>query len=851
MATRAIASARSRAPARAREGTSLARARRWTRSPHRGVSGRRSRATRWTLDAVSTEDAEGWRRETSKAKETRPTRTTVADAGRGVDDVHARTRVAREAKRRTAPRGVPGVCDTPRRGDASALGATRVVGCPDDTVNFAVYTSAATAVSLVLWTPEGLARGEIAGEIELDETTNKTGSVWHVALPRCAEDVLYGYRVDGPYEPEAGHRFDKSKILLDPYAKFTVSRPEYGVASKKEDGTEDCWPQYAGGVPKKLRSDGKEDFDWEGVTSPKRPMRDLVVYEAHARGLTADLETKAKPGTYAAIEEALPYLKQLGVNAIELMPCHEFNEMEYHSLNHVTGEFRRNFWGYSTVNFFSPMTRYAEAGADDCGREAAREFKRMIRECHRAGIEVIMDVVFNHTAEGNEQGLTLSFRGLDNRVYYMVAPEGQFYNYSGCGNTMNCNHPVVREFILECLRYWVLEYHIDGFRFDLASILTRASSMWDRANIFGEPTAETPMLEEVVIGTPLQDPPLIDAISNDPVLAGTKLIAEAWDAGGLYQVGSFPHYGVWSEWNGKFRDDVRNFIKGVDGYAGLFAERLCGSPNLYADRSPSASINFVTAHDGFTLRDCVSYNEKQNHANGEENRDGEEHNASWNCGLSCDDDGECWDPEIVALRDRQMRNFVVALFVAQGVPMMYMGDEYGHTKCGNNNTYCHDNALNWIDWSEASSPLAGDGLARFTKQVIALRKKHSAFRLDSFPSADNIQWHGHLPDTPMWDEESRFVAFTLQDKPETDKFYIAFNSHHEPAMLKLPSPPERCKWKLILDTSLESPFDVLSAEDIAEADSYTAEAMFLPGLRKNTYLCADRSAVIFRAVSLA
>ena len=749
------------------------------------------------------------------------------------------------------PAAVRGVCETPTRGNAQALGATRVRGDKDDSVNFAVFSSSATAVSLVLWTPEALAKGEITAEIELDDRVNKTGSVWHVALPKCAENVLYGYRVDGPYEPEKGHRFDRSKVLLDPYAKATVSRPRYGELGKKADGSEDCWPQYAGAVPKKNKKDDREDFDWQGVTSPNRPMSDLVVYEAHVRGMTADLKTKAQPGTYAALVETLPYLKTLGVNAIELMPCHEFNELEYHSVNPAKGEFRRNFWGYSTVNFFSPMTRYAEAGDKDCGRAAAQEFKYMVREAHRAGIEVIMDVVFNHTAEGNEEGLTLSFRGLDNRVYYMVAPEGQFYNYSGCGNTMNCNHAVVREFIVECLRYWVLEYHIDGFRFDLASILTRASSEWDRANIFGEPTAETPMLEEVAIGTPLQDPPLIDAISNDPVLAGTKLIAEAWDAGGLYQVGSFPHFGVWSEWNGKFRDDVRNFIRGVDGYAGLFAERLCGSPELYADgRTPAASINFVTAHDGFTLRDCVTYNEKNNIANGEENRDGEEHNQSWNCGLTCEDDGESCDPEICSLRDRQMRNFMVALFVAQGVPMLYMGDEYGHTKCGNNNTYCHDNWMNWVNWDEANDPLAGEGLARFVRQLTTLRKDNSAFRLPAFPTAENIQWHGHKPEVPLWEEDSRFVAFTLQDTTESPKFYVAFNAHHEPAFVKLPTPPEGQRWKLVLDTALETPFDFVSGDDVAEADLYTAEAMILPSLRRNAYVCVDRSAVIFQAVPI-
>ena len=743
-------------------------------------------------------------------------------------------------------RAVPRVCGTPEPGTASALGATRVENGRKTSVNFAVYSSSATAVSLVLFTRDDLKRGTPTAEIELDEVLNKTGSVWHIALPDCVDDILYGYRVDGPYDPKNGHRFDRSKIVLDPYAKAVVSRPRYGEPGKKADGSEDCWPQIAGAVPKR---NSKSDFDWQGVTSPKRPMSELVVYEAHVRGMTAGLKTKAKPGTYAALVESFPYLKTLGVNAIELMPCQEFNEMEYHSVNPATGEFRRNFWGYSTVNFFTPMTRYAEAGDEDCGRAAAREFKYMVREAHRAGMEVIMDVVFNHTAEGNEEGLTLSFRGLDNRVYYMVAPEGQFYNYSGCGNTMNCNHAVVREFILDCLRYWVLEYHIDGFRFDLASILTRASSMWDQKNIHGEPTAQTPMLEEVAIGSPLQDPPLIDAISNDPVLSGTKLIAEAWDAGGLYQVGSFPHYGVWSEWNGKFRDDVRNFIRGVDGYAGLFAERICGSPELYANgRTPAASINFVTAHDGFTLRDCVSYNNKNNIANGENNRDGEEHNQSWNCGLDETCDGETDDEEIIALRERQMRNFMTALFVAQGVPMLYMGDEYGHTKGGNNNTYCHDNALNWMDWEQANDPLAGNGLARFCRQMTLLRKEHGAFRLPIFPTADNIQWHGHLPETPIWDEDSRFVAFTLRESPESPQFYVAFNSHHEAAALTLPKLPDGQQWKLILDTALEAPFDFISGDDVAEADLYTAEAMITPGLRRNKYVCVDRSSVIFQSV---
>ena len=458
-----------------------------------------------------------------------------------------------------------------------------------------------------------------------------------------------------------------------PWSRATA--PRTASRAKTARPGEECWPQYAGAVPSR-----DDVFDWEGVTSPAHKMADLCVYETHVRGLTA---SDPGGGTYEAVIDKLPYLKRMGFNALELMPIAEFNELEYYSDNPVTGEKRYNFWGYSTVNFFSPKQLFAKSAGEDCGRAANRELKTMVRECHRNGIEVILDVVFNHTAEGNERGLTFSLRGFDNRTYYMVAPEGQFYNYPGCGNTVNCNHPVVRQMIVDCLRHWVTEYHIDGFRFDLASIMTRAPSSWDSS-----PTrvADGTGVDnnEISVGDALGDPPVIAMISNDPVLGEVKLIAEAWDAGGLYQVGSFPHYGKWAEWNGRFRDDARNFIRGFDGYAGFFAECICGSPSLYRDtgRKPHHSINFITAHDGFTLRDLVSYNEKHNDANGENNQDGEENNQSWNCGLGPHEDGENATPVAKVLRDRQMRNFFAALFVSQGTPMIYQGDEYGHTKGG-------------------------------------------------------------------------------------------------------------------------------------------------------------------------
>ena len=742
----------------------------------------------------------------------------------------------------------PGLFGQPTVGAATPLGASLTT----DGVNFAVYTAAeARSCNLCIFTPEDLAAGkDPTVEIPLDPTTNRTGNVWHIALPNASDQMLYGYRVDGPNERHLGHHFNPQMVLLDPYARGVLSgdRKVYGELSKTAKEGNECWPQYAGAVPSR-----NDVFDWEGVESPKHKMQDICVYETHVRGFTADAG-----GTYADLIDRLPYLKRMGFNCLELMPCHEFNELEYYTPIPGTDppEMRYNYWGYSTVNFFSPKQLFARSAGEDCGRAAAREFKTMVRECHRNGIEVIMDVVFNHTAEGNEKGLTLSFRGLDNRTYYMVAANGEFYNYSGCGNTLNCNHPVVRQMIVDSLRYWVTEFHIDGFRFDLASIMTRASAEWDTQNMYGQPTPGSPNMDGVEIGEAVGEPPVIAMISNDPILGKVKLIAEAWDAGGLYQVGSFPHFGKWAEWNGRFRDDVRNFIRGFDGYSGLFAECMCGSPTLYmqSGRKPEHSINFITAHDGFTLRDLVSYNEKHNHANGENNNDGEENNQSWNCGLGPHEDGENATPIAKMLRDRQMRNFFTALFVAQGTPMVYMGDEYGHTKGGNNNTYCHDTELNYMDWGLAKDPVKNQGLSRFCRLMRQFRAKQPALRMSGFPNENNIQWHGHSPNEPSWDEENRFVAFTVKSHEpgaeNSPQIYCAFNSYHLPAKVVLPDPPHGHTWKLVSDTALQPPYDFLDADDIPAQSKAAAEAMIKPSLSANCYTVMDRASIIVRAEPL-
>ncbi|MEM7738201.1 MAG: alpha-amylase family glycosyl hydrolase, partial [Deinococcota bacterium] len=514
-----------------------------------------------------------------------------------------------------------------RTGHPLPFGANVVSGG----VNFSIFSRHAWSCSLVLF-EKGAPKPMV--EIPFPEEFRIGNTYAMIVFDLDPETIEYGYRMDGPFDPDAGHRFDVNKVLMDPYAKVIGGRDVWGTQ-----------PDWNAAYPHRARL-AFDDFDWEGDRPLELPPEDLVIYEAHARGLTKHPSSGVKhPGTFASLREKIPYLKELGINCLELLPIYEFDEFEHSRENPETGEMLMNYWGYSTVGFFAPKAGYAATGK--LGMQVD-ELKALIKDLHKNGIEILLDVVFNHTAEGNEHGPTISFKGLDNQIYYMLTPEGYYYNFSGTGNTLNCNNPVVRDMVIDCLRYWAAEYHIDGFRFDLAAILGR--DPW---------------------GAPLSNPPLLESLAHDPILAKCKLIAEAWDAGGLYQVGSFPSYGRWAEWNGKYRDTARKFLKGDEGQAGEMAQALMGSPNLYGQRGATASINFITCHDGFTLHDLVSYNDKHNWANGEDNRDGSNDNLSWNCGIEGDTD----DPDVLALRNRQMKNAMVMLLMSQGVPMLLMGDE--------------------------------------------------------------------------------------------------------------------------------------------------------------------------------
>lgn len=626
-------------------------------------------------------------------------------------------------------------------------------------INFAVAAKEAQKLSLCLFEENDQ---EIPfKEIELDPLINKTGQVWHILIQGLPPFVLYGYRVT-PDQTKG-----ESYLLLDPYAKLVASHPTWG--SRPNDPYRPLGKVTVGST-----------FDWQGDKFPRIPNKDLIIYEMHVRGFTRDSSSEAMhPGTYLGVAEKIPYLKELGVNAVELMPIHEFNEKEALQVHPRTKERLFNYFGYSTVNFFSPMMRYASQAIQD---KALIEFKTMVRELHKNGIEVILDVVYNHTFEGNEKGPTLSFRGLNRRAYYMMDPQGNYLNFSGCGNTFNANHPLTRELILESLRYWVTEMHVDGFRFDLASILTRAEN-----------------------GAPLGNAPIVDAISQDPILADTKLIAEAWDAGGLYQVGGFYPGKRWSEWNGRYRDVVRRFIKGTPGHKTAFATALCGSQDLYGwGRAPTCSVNFITAHDGFSLADLVTYNEKHNEDNGENNRDGFDHNDSWNCGL----EGHSSNKKIVFLRERQIRNFHLALMVSQGIPMVLMGDEYAHTRHGNNNTWCQDNELNWFLWNRLD---VRPGFHRFFRSLIHFRRNHPQLGRDDFLSDKDITWHGLSPLNPDWGNDNRFVAFTLNSEQGPD-LYVAFNAAHIAQTINLPAPGEGKQWHWVVNTHNPPPDDFLDEE---------------------------------------
>jgi glycogen operon protein len=514
-----------------------------------------------------------------------------------------------------------------------------------------------------------------------------------------------------------------------------------------------------------------------------------VIYELHVRGYSCHPSSKvAQPGTFLGLREKIPHLKSLGVTAVQIMPVVEFDELEHSRKNPVTGETLKNYWGYSPISFFAPKASYASSPGEQVG-----EFKELIKAFHKEGIEVILDVVYNHTCEGNEAGPTISFRGLDNLIYYMLDKQGRYYNFSGCGNTLNCNHPVVRDLIIDCLSHFVAEFHVDGFRFDLASILGRGSD-----------------------GKVLEDPPLIRHIAEHPVLAGTKLIAEAWDAAGLHQLGKFPAWGRWAELNGMFRDDVRHFVRSDPNATALLAKRICGSLDIYGDasRHPYHSINFITCHDGFTLNDLVSYNHKHNWENGEDNRDGCDYNSSWNCGH----EGHTEDPVILALRLRQMKNFLAILMVSQGVPFLSQGDEFGRTQKGNNNAYCQDNSTAWIDWELAEKNAE---LLRFTRLMIELRKNHFALSREEF--VNRTSWHGTKLGNPDWTGESRTLAFQMHGWHERPDVYVMFNAHWEPQRFVLPNRDWNDRWQRLVDTSLASPEDIVEDEKavpLSPADHY-------------------------------
>jgi len=658
-----------------------------------------------------------------------------------------------------------------RAGQLFPFGATPVPGG----INFSIFSSHSTACSLVLFR-----KGEAEPMVEIPFFEEfRIGNVYAMTVfDLDMENTEYGFRMDGPYAPAEGHRFDSSKVLLDPYAKVIGGRDLWG----QPPNWDDIYPHRA--------RPAMNDFDWESDRPLEIPIEDLVIYEMHVRSFTRHPSSGVKaPGMFSGIREKIPYLQDLGVNCVELMPVYEFDEFENSRRHPETGELLFNYWGYSTVGFFAPKAGYASTGK--YGMQVD-EFKNLIKELHANGMEVMLDVVFNHTAEGNEHGPTLSFKGIDNKTYYMLTPEGYYFNFSGTGNTLNCNNPIVRNMVLDCLRYWAAEYHIDGFRFDLAAILGRDQN-----------------------GAPLSNPPLLEQLAHDPILAKCKLIAEAWDAGGLYQVGSFPAYGRWAEWNGKYRDALRRFIKGDEGLANEMSQRLQGSPDLYLSRGPTASINFVTCHDGFTLMDLVSYNGKHNEANGEYNNDGGNDNHSWNSGW----EGPTDDAGINALRERQIKNALTILMVSQGVPMILMGDEAGRTQYGNNNTYCHDNELNWLDWSLMEQRA---GLLRFFQQSIAFRRAHPALRSRThmrhmdymgtgFP---DWSWHGTEAWKPDWSASSRALAFMLcgghakGGSTYDDHIYVAMNTYWDALWFHLPQLPPSKQWRLAINTSMASPEDI-------------------------------------------
>jgi glycogen operon protein len=651
-------------------------------------------------------------------------------------------------------------------------------------VNFAIFARHAKAVSLLLFRP-----GEDAPllHVPLDPRYNRTGDVWHAFVRGLRVGAEYAWVMDGGHADRPWlHRYDVGARLLDPYTRFVAGGERWGQPAERRGFL------------------AARQFDWEDDQPLNTPLADSIIYELHVRGFTRHGSSAvAAPGTFLGLAEKIPYLKELGITAVGLMPVNEFDETENVNVDPFTGERLPNFWGYSTIAFFAPKASYAASGS------VVREFKEMVRQFHAAGIEVLLDMVFNHTAEGDQRGPTLSFRGIDNATYYILNQEtGAYLDFTGCGNTLNCNHPVVRDMILDCLRYWVIEMHVDGFRFDLASVLGRGRN-----------------------GEVLANPPLLEHLAADPILANTKLIAEAWDAAGLYQVGTFPAWGRWAEWNGTFRDDVRRFVRGDPGMVPALAARLAGSPDLYrtSGRQPSHSINFVTCHDGFTLRDLVSFNDKHNLANGEGNRDGTDANWSWNCGV----EGETDDPAVQALRLRQAKNLLTLLLVARGVPMLLAGDEFGRTQGGNNNAYSQDNDVSWVDWGLAQR---NADLQRFTRLLIAFRRTQPALRRAQFDGeGTGVTLHGvelHRPDLGP-DSRSLAMFFPAVSGEAGGHVYVIANAYWEPLVFELP----RLAWRRVVDTSLTSPDDIASPGAAAALDGYSN---YTAGPRSVVVLAAPR-----------
>lgn len=644
-------------------------------------------------------------------------------------------------------------------------------------VSFTINSHGATRCTLLLFKPQApkpYARIPFPDSYRIGDTYSML--VYDIK----PDEFEYAFSFDGPYEPAKGLLFNEENVLLDPYSRAVTGQRKWG---EKPEGGKDF--EYRARVV-------KSSFDWGNIKQLEQPFEDLVIYETHVRGYTKDKSSGVSaPGTFAGLKDKIPYLKDLGINAVELMPIFEFDEME--SARVVDGVQLYNYWGYNTVSFFAPNTSYA---FNEEHNHEGDELKSLIKALKENGIEVILDVVFNHTAEGNEMGPCFSFKGIDNNVYYMLTPDAHYYNFSGCGNVMNCNHPVVRSFIIDCLRHWAIEYRVDGFRFDLASILGRNQN-----------------------GAPMANPPILESLAFDPVLGKMKLIAEAWDAGGLYQVGSFPSWNRWAEWNGRYRDDMRSFLKGDDGMAGNAITRITGSRDLYSpeSRGHKASVNFMTCHDGFTLYDLYSYNEKHNEKNGWNNTDGDNNGHSWNCGA----EGETDDPNVNGLRRRLIKNAFAALLCSRGPAMFFAGDEFCNTQFGNNNAYCQDNIISWLDWSRLEE---FKEIHDFVRHMIQFRKEHPILRKMTKPSScqfPEISVHNGTPFNASTDYKTKLIGIMYAGRNEEDKeddiVFYCMNAYWEPLVMQLPVLPNGKHWHVDTNTNAEY-FD---------GEDFTAKTEFL------------------------